>query len=262
MVKKSKDITGERFGNLVAVSLHEKTKKREFWKCQCNCGNTAIRRKDGLLKKGRKSCGCLEEGEDITGKKFGKLVALSFYKKDKWGAHYWFCKCDCGRFSIVRKKGLTGKKWSVKSCGCLQGNYTHGNSRKEGKATPTYLSWTAMKGRCKNKRNKQYPSYGGRGITYCSRWENFENFLEDMKEKPENKTLDRIDNNGNYEPSNCRWATYKEQAQNTRRNKKHTFNGETLVQSELARKYGFDPNTLSRRLKSGWSLERALTTPR
>ena len=198
---------------------------------------------------------------DITGLRSGKLVALSFYKKDKHGAHLWFCKCDCGNFAIVQKGRLTAKKRGIKSCGCAKGNYKHGCCKKENKYNPTYQTWQAMKSRCNRKTNKEYQNYGGRGISYCSRWEKFENFLEDMKERPEGKTLDRIDNDGDYEPSNCRWATPLEQGRNTRKNKWHTFNGETLTQAEFARKYGLSDYTLFTRLKNGWSLEKALTTP-
>ncbi len=120
-----------------------------------------------------------------------------------------------------------------------------------------------MNGRCTNERNKFFHNYGGRGITVCDRWrDSFENFLADMGPRPsEQHSIDRIDNNGNYEPGNCRWATKKQQLHNLRRNHFMTFNGETLVMAEWARRIGATPQGIIARLNNGWSDERALGTP-
>lgn len=116
-----------------------------------------------------------------------------------------------------------------------------------------------MIGRCHNPNSSGYSSYGGRGITVCERWRDFANFLADMGERPEGKTLDRIDGSLGYFPENCRWATVGEQNRNTRRNHNVTYNGETHCVSEWARRAGISHETLRGRLAKGWSMDRALT---
>ena len=156
---------------------------------------------------------------DRTGNKFGRLLAIEpirGFAKIKW-----LCICDCGKTKIVSGDKLNSGE--SKSCGCLQkelqsakikkSNLRHGHNVK-GKQTRTHRSWQSMLARCRNPKNTNYSRYGGRGITVCERWSLFENFLNDMGERPENKTLDRMDVNGNYEPENCRWATLSEQQRN------------------------------------------------
>jgi len=134
---------------------------------------------------------------------------------------------------------------------------THGQSK-----TPTYRSWCNMKERCHNTKNSEYKNYGSRGITVCKRWLKFENFLEDMGLCPRGLTLDRINNDGNYEPSNCRWTTRKEQSYNRRTNRLITYKGETHCLLTWAKKTGVGWSTLRRRIcELDWSIEKALTTP-
>lgn len=152
---------------------------------------------------------------NLTREKFNKLVVESYAGKRN-NAHYWNCICDCGN-----KKAIPGsniKNGQAKSCGCLRIEATtkrlttHGKSR-----TPTYNIWCSMRERCSNEKVKNYHRYGGRGVKVCARWENsFESFYFDMGEKPEGLSIDRIDNNGNYEPGNCKWSTNCEQSSNRR----------------------------------------------
>lgn len=129
--------------------------------------------------------------------------------------------------------------------------------------TPTYRVWAAAKGRCISKTHKQYPDYGGRGITMCESWKNdFDAFHMWMGDKPPGKSLDRIDNNGNYEPGNCRWATGKEQCRNQRRNRLLTINGVTKCLADWAEETGINPTSLSGRLRKGWEVGEAVYGPR
>lgn len=162
---------------------------------------------------------------DLRGTRSGRLVVLGFnsrrlkYKdaRTKETLPFWDCLCDCGEYTTVEEYKLKAKK--TLSCGCYRREMHKLKTSTHGMHTSaTYNSWDTMTQRCTNIRNSNYSYYGGRGITICDRWlESFENFLEDMGVRPEGKTLDRIDVDGNYEPSNCRWATYSEQSSNKRK---------------------------------------------
>ena len=129
--------------------------------------------------------------------------------------------------------------------------------------TPEYRSWVGLRNRCMNPKNKQYPEYGGRGITVCERWQKFEHFYADMGPKPSPQhSVDRIDNDKGYDPANCRWATQTQQGNNKRSNVLLTFGGVTMTLTEWARHIGVKETTLRRRLDKGWPLERALTYER
>jgi hypothetical protein len=139
-------------------------------------------------------------------------------------------------------------------------NFKHGHTHRDGKTTPTYYAWVDMRRRCSNTKHPAYKWYGARGINYCQRWDSFENFLADMGEKPEGSSLDRIDNNGNYQPGNCRWATGREQQVNRRSNVFLTLNGKTQTMEDWSRETGIGQTTLSYRRKAGWSAHEMLTT--
>jgi hypothetical protein len=149
---------------------------------------------------------------DLTGKRFGKLVAQSFAGRGSSHAVLWFCICDCGQTTVKRDCNLLSGR--TKSCGCH--GVQHGHTTKDG-YSPTYTTWRCMKIRCLNPEHDKYKFYGGRGIAICDRWINsFENFLADMGPRPEGATIDRINPDGDYEPGNCRWATWDEQKRNKR----------------------------------------------
>lgn len=175
------------------------------------------------------------------------------------------CRCDCGGEKVTRNSRLLAGQ--ARSCGCLVVDTQKERSTTHGRInTPEYMSWRALLGRCCNPRDPGYPDYGGRGITVDPRWigeGGFANFLADMGERPSPKhSIDRYpDNDGPYTKSNCRWATPTEQNRNRRSNRRVTFRAETLSVVEWSERTGIDARTLASRLNSGWSIERALTTP-
>ncbi len=204
----------------------------------------------------------MKNRKDITGQRSGKLLAIHPTTKDKQDAIIWRIKCDCGKYTF-----LTVSKFKRnKSCGCYKKGKTNPNHRHGLHGTPEYRSWSNMNHRGRDSKSLAAKNYLLRNITVCELWkgkEGFKNFLEDVGPRPSlNHSLDRIDNNGNYEPSNCRWATRTEQNNNSRQVRLLSFNGEIKSATEWARTIGIKVVTLLNRLNNHkWSLERAFTTP-
>lgn len=202
-----------------------------------------------------------------TGDKYGRLTILQSKGRTKQYDSLWQCMCDCGNVIITRGGAL--KAGHTKSCGCYQkertasAHKTHGlSSVINGEADNLYKVWVSMKGRCLNPKDMGYKNYGGRGIIICSEWLSFTPFyawaIKSGYEK--SLTLDRINNNGNYEPSNCRWATRLEQSRNRRSVKVITYNGLTRPSFEWARELGIPSKLFTERLRRGWTIEKAFNT--
>jgi len=201
--------------------------------------------------------------KDMTGKRFERLLVLSRAPSDSNGNARWNCICDCGKRTI--SSGFTLRNGEAKSCGCLTTDQlisritTHGRS-----ASPEYKIWQHMKQRCLDASHKKWHLYGGKGIKVCDRWLSFENFYADMGPRPSEKhSIDRIDGNRDYSPSNCRWATPKQQARNTSKNRIVLYKGQRVPLVEALEMAG---NVISYgvacdRLRRHWSIEDAVETP-
>lgn len=197
--------------------------------------------------------------------KIGRLVIKRLFRKNtnrkghKTEA-YAECECECGNIKEIRLDGLK----TIKSCGCIRSeklakqNLSHGCGTRGAKGYATYSSWQHMKDRCLNKNNKYYKNYGGRGITIDERWLKFENFLEDMGYSPKGYSIERLDNEKGYYKENCKWSSFQEQMNNTRRNHFLEYNGERKTIAQWARDKKITYACLTNRIKRGWSIERAL----
>lgn len=198
---------------------------------------------------------------DITGNRYNHLQVIEKHETLKGGIVVWKCLCDCGNYTYVRGKNL--KNGAVKSCGCIMHNEPYNVTHNSSK-TALYRRWQSMKSRCYNKNFPGYKNYGGRGIRVCDEWKNsFEKFrdwaLSTMDN--ENLTLERIDNNGNYCPENCRWATIKEQANNRRSCLIFEYNGKKQNLLQWCNELKLDYKLVHNRLyKLHWSFEKAISS--
>lgn len=203
---------------------------------------------------------------DMRGNVFGRLTVVEPAGHTADGRLSWRCRCECGREVVAAGKHL--RNGGTRSCGCIvkeriaaigRSNRTHGH-----KGSPTWVTWQSMKARCFLPTHKAWPQYGGRGVTVCVRWLSFENFLADMGERPEGTTLDRIDGAGHYELGNCRWATDTQQQRNRRGTRPIEAFGEVrlLVEWSEDDRCAVSLDALSRRLRKGWPVEKAIVTPK
>lgn len=189
----------------------------------------------------------------MIGQQYGYLKVTSLSKKESSKKRYWGCECICGNSTVV--EGYELRKGHTKSCGCKKGTLIRQAKTTHGYATTQpieYRIWMGIKTRCYNPKVKEYKHYGGRGITMCPEWRNdFAAFLSDMGLCPAGYSIDRVDNDGNYESSNCRWSPRHDQLRNTRRNVFLTFNGITKCKQDWANTLNVKEQWLSRQLKKG-----------
>jgi hypothetical protein len=234
----------EKFGRLTVIEQVENIRKLRAYRCVCECGNQKVATGASLRRGDTKSCGCLQNEnrkanskkaseasakknrQNLIGETFGRLTVIE-RAPSKNRATMYQCKCECGTIKEVAHGNL--KKGCILSCGCLKAERVRDQFTKHGcsagcsdptiseDAKRTYRIWKAIKYRCNNSDAKPYHYYGGRGISYDPRWESFDGFVADMGYAPPDRSIDRIDVNGNYYKENCRWATWYEQRMNQRR---------------------------------------------
>lgn len=270
------DIIGKTFGELYVESYAGYINGKSYYNCSCSCGKKCKVLRNQLLTGQTRSCGHLvtQLKDDLTNQRFGRLVALELFnirQKNGKNLQMYKCKCDCGNFINVRRRSLVGGR--TRSCGCLLEESRH--KIKHGLTkTRFYSIWHHIKGRCLNPNDDGYPIYGGRGISVCDEWLDFENFKNDMYDEyveksniygEENISIDRINTNGNYCKENCRWATQKQQCNNVRDNTMVLCNGIQMTLMEAYYKYAI-PGLLygtvrDRVIGYNWPLYEALTTP-
>ena len=254
---------GEKYRKLTFVKYLGKDKAQFL----CDCGELCEKRYYDVRRGSVTSCGCNKEGQflpNLEGERYGKLIAVKELEIRN-GQRFYLFRCECG--NVIEHMIKEARRGKLKSCGCGQftqagiANTTHGMSN-----TRIHGIWNKMKARCLNTRNKSYKYYGGRGISICDEWlsedKGFVNFYEwSMKNGyTDELSIDRIDNDGNYEPSNCRWTTAKVQNNNTRANKIFVYKGEPLTLAQWDDRYDLTYDSLWKRVhKYGYSIEKALT---
>ena len=261
--KRSKDLTGQRFGKLTVVSFYKMDDKRQnLWVCKCDCGKEKIATTHHLMQKHTTSCGCIRSAEDLTGKRFGKLTVIKRIEDtfDKAGRKYitWECQCDCGNITHTTTNNLHGK---TTSCGCYLKEIAGQQTLKHGlRKSRLYTIYNGMKQRCNNPNIAEYKNYGGRGIKVCEEWnapdglDTFAKWALSNGYQP-NLTIERKNVNGNYEPSNCTWIPRSEHGKNTTKNVRIEYEGKVYILTDLAKVLGIDRRTLGRELKKNKSLD-------
>ena len=265
------DLTGQRFGRLLVISRAESVSGRTVWNCKCDCGNEKKVYATNLKRGKTKSCGCWHDEAakinnliNLTRMRFGRLTVIE-KAEGKNKQIMWRCKCDCGNEKCVSSGNL--RSGCTKSCGCLHDEVakistkTHGMSK-----TKIYRVYKTMIARCYYKNTEKYPIYGGRGIRVCQEWiDDFMNFYNwaIANGYSDGLTIDRINNDGNYEPTNCRWITNKKQANNRRSNHFVEIEGEVKTMTEWIESgiYEADKATIYKRISRGWGDVEAITKP-
>lgn len=255
-------LEGKRFSKLMVMEY----KGHSRYLCKCDCGTEKLIYGTDMKKGKTKSCGCINKSRelDIVGKKFNSLTIIEKVGKTKEKRYLFKCRCDCGTEKIL--EGRVVKSGKIMSCGnhniekVIEANTTHGLSKER-----IYKIHSKMKKRCFNPNDKNFKDYGGRGITVCEEWAKEDGFLNFYKWSMQNNyqdilSIDRIDVNGNYEPSNCRWATDKMQQLNKRNTVTHTYNGVSKPLVTWCEELGLNYDSVWKRLyKYDYDFEKAIT---
>lgn len=273
-------VTVSKYGRLqildnVPPVIRNNGEKRARYLCLCECGTTKIIDAYKLKSGHTRSCGCLQKeitkqrnreqkkiANPVRGDRFGRLILESLVTPSNYRIRRkWSCVCDCGSRKVVSESRLIHS--GVVSCGCYRYEIARSGRAKGNSGHKDYKIWDGMISRCTDINSTSAAYYYFKGIRVCDRWqENFQNFLEDMGERPSMlHSLDRIDNNGDYCPENCRWATNKQQKRNTSANRLITYKDETLCMSEWAERVGLSYGVIQSRLRLGWSIDKTLSTP-
>lgn len=274
MSKNISDYIGKRYGHLTVIGLSASNSRHPYcnhFDFKCDCGNIISEEPSRVISGHRTSCGKCQfrkkeykprfNIDDYIGKKNNMLTVIGIAERlpndNKW---YLECQCDCG--NTIRLLPYQFKKGQVKSCGCLKKNSP---ARVDGRTlNPLYGTWFQMISRCENPNDKKYYRYGARGIKVCPEWHDFNNFSawsDSVGGRPEGFTLDRINNDGDYCPENCRWASSFQQANNKSSNIVLEFNGKSQTLKEWSVETGLKWSLLHNRYLRGWSVEDMLTTP-
>lgn len=280
-LENAKNEIGNKYNHLTITQIdYERTnkidyrgKRRTYCFARCDCdGNEKSYILSDVVKGHTKSCGCvkyknLENRESLVGKKFGAWTVLrQVDSKITSGGNKkacYECRCICGNIKTVTRQALMNGE--SKSCGCLKTQYCSQTNYKHGMAyNRIYKIYTSMKSRCSNPNNAEYNRYGGRGIEVCSEWlgdEGFINFYNWATNNgyQDNLSIDRVNNDGNYEPNNCRWATFKEQMNNTSKNHNLTYNNETHTAKEWSKILNISIHNIYYRIKKGYPVEKVLS---
>ncbi len=258
-----KDLTDKTFGRWTVVGFTGSRGGKTHWLCVCECGQKRQIVSGSLVSGNTKSCGCLRHNSKgrpvnpLYGKRYGMLLVVGYAGDARWS-----CMCDCGEAFEAHGSHLRGSE--TRSCGCLSRALAASRATTHGKCySREYSTWCGMKVRCTSPNNKDYPKYGGCGITVCDRWlDSFESFHDDMGDRPEGTSLDRIDNDGNYTPENCRWATPSEQSSNRSTTRLITrADGISRTASAWSLSLGGVTALVYSRMKAGWCTECAITRP-
>lgn len=266
--KNPSDLVGKSFNRWHIDSYSHTANWNDYYNCTCSCGTRKIVNGRNLVEGKSKSCGCLVREKvhekcflDRTGKKYNNLTCIKWEYRGK--NIFWLCKCDCGKEIWVKSGNLASG--AVKSCGCIgkHTNQVHGMSH-----TRIHGIWSGIQQRCFNPKDDSYKYYGGRGIHICDEWRGTEGFVRFMEWSKKNGytdelTIDRIDNNKDYSPENCRWTTQTVQMRNTRTNPHYTYNEKSYTMADLAEEFGIPYGTLWNRIhKLHWEIGEALQPKR